>query len=92
MTIDEYFKKMKLIQDKILYFINDEYNIEENYNNLIHILIDENIFNYRNKLKLTLILLSKISRNHNRRSNLITKIENLHEISYRTNLFKFRNI
>ena len=75
MEIKDYLKNKKAIQKSILEYLNDESNTEENYQNLINILNeDQNIREYRSEFQEFLLLLSKISKHHQRTPDFISKI------------------
>ena len=81
MNIEEYMEKMKIIQDKILNFIVNEDNDEENYENLIKIINDQQVNRNQHDLKVFLYLIIKIANNHHRNCNFFRKIEQiLHEV------------
>lgn len=69
--------ELKMMQEKILAFINEEANAEENFQNL-NSFINEHKFNdCRYKLKMSLHLIIKIANNHHRSSDFISKIEKI---------------
>ncbi len=75
MTIHKYLEEMKSIQSNILYFLDEEHNIEENNQNLLLDL--EKIGEDHQKFKLFLNLISNIANNHCNYPNFISKIEKI---------------
>lgn len=66
--IEEYIEKMKNIQCNILEYIEDDVNIEENFQNLIKLFKDQNIRTNQHDIKSILYILCKIANNHRRNS------------------------
>ena len=77
MNIKEYFTKMKSIEEKLLNFLDQIDDEEENYANFINIIIDENILKKPHDFKIILYLINKITNNHHRLPNLYNKIEQI---------------
>ncbi|KAK8857406.1 hypothetical protein M9Y10_015811 [Tritrichomonas musculus] len=76
--IQEYIDKKKLLQRKLLDFIeNDSSNDEENYHNLIKYINSQKIQKDKHELKSLLYLILKISNNHFRISCFFEKIEKI---------------
>ena len=73
----EYLDKMKGIQVNFLRFIDENDNTEENYGNLIQLLIDHKIKEDKYDLKSTIYLIVKISNNHVRNSDFFGKIKKI---------------
>lgn len=69
-----YIEKMTKIQERILNFLDDEDDTEENSQNLIKLFDDYKIRVNRYDLKSILYLLASITNNHNRSSNFFHKI------------------
>ena len=72
-----YSKKLKETQSKLLQYLEKEYDVEENYDNLIKFLETQKIITNRHEFKSILYLLTKISENHHRIQNFIIKIEKI---------------
>ena len=68
MNIIEYFSKLKNIEEKLLNFLDQEDNEEENYENF-KIINDKKIRTNQYDLKIILYLITKISNNHHRLHN-----------------------
>ena len=77
MSAEEYLNEMKTIQNFFLNYINNEANVEENYQNLIQILDDIKIYENQHKVKSLFYLTIKISNNHYRGSDFFNKIEKI---------------
>ena len=75
MNIEDYIDKMKEIQIRLLSFIDDENDQEENFENLEEAIKNIQFENNPHKLKSFLYLISKIANNHYRCPNFINKIE-----------------
>ena len=68
---------MKAIQSKLLIFLDKQENVEENFQNLIKLLMESKIGEDQYQLKSLLYLLLKISNNHYRTPNFFGKIESV---------------
>ena len=77
MNIIEQIEKMKQIQNSILEFVDKEDDTEEYFQNIITQIEDINLSKKKKGMKTLLYLLSKISNNHYRYPNFITKIERI---------------
>ena len=77
MNIQEYLDILKTIQNDIINFLDNEDNIEENFQLLRDIFEEKNIFNDKHKLTLILHLLVILSNNHFRTINFFSKIERI---------------
>lgn len=66
-----------MIQKLLEEFLEREYTIEENYELFNTLISKENIFKNRMKTKTILFILRNIVENHNRKNNLIQKIEQI---------------
>lgn len=77
MSFEESIEKMKRIQSILLQYLEEEINVEENYENFLIIISEQKINNDKSKLKELLRLINKIGNNHQRVSNLIDKIEQI---------------
>ena len=72
--IVEYIEEMKVIQEHILNFIEDDDNIEDNYQKLMNIFYEKKIQEDKEKITSVLRLINKISKNHYRNQNFHQKI------------------
>ncbi|KAK8883271.1 hypothetical protein M9Y10_045922 [Tritrichomonas musculus] len=77
MSICEYLDKNKNIQDALLTFLENEINTEEDFQKLILIINKQKIINDKHEFTLFLHLLSKISQNHYRNPDFISKIKRI---------------
>ena len=77
MNLNSFIEEMRLIQESILKFINEESDMEENYQNLINNFESKKIIEDRNQFKSLLYLLYGIFKNHNRSSTFINKFEQI---------------
>ncbi|KAK8892789.1 hypothetical protein M9Y10_030032 [Tritrichomonas musculus] len=77
MSIKEYVDKMKNVQKALLEYIEDESNAEENYEIFLNLISEQQIIKDQHELKELLLLICKISDNHNRVNDLINKIERI---------------
>ena len=66
MNLEEYVEKKKNIQRVLLEYIDDESNVEENYETLIQVLKEQNIIEDRHDMKEILYLISIIGDNFHR--------------------------
>ena len=70
----EYLSKMKEVQKKLLAFINEEDDIEENFENFIILIPDHQKEDDLLVMKSIIYLISKIAKNHHRGPDFFTKI------------------
>ena len=75
--VSEYLENIENIQEKILTFIENEDNKEENYQNLLQLFNDQKILDSPSEMELILKLISKISDNHYRLPNFFPKLEQI---------------
>ena len=85
MNYKEYIEQMKNLQINLGKFLEEFDNVEENYIKLKKIILDNKIPENRIKFKTFLFLLRSIAKNHNRRNNLIEKVERIIN-EYKTNI------
>ena len=76
-AIHEYLEIMKVIQENILNYIDEESNVQEKYCKLQNIIDDLQIRDNQHIFKQLLYLLLKVSNNHHRESNFFNKIEQI---------------
>ena len=77
MDIQSYYEKNEKLQQGILDFLDDNNNMEENYQNLQAMFDHQHIKEDIHELKLFLYLINKISKNHHRSPNFFSKIEQI---------------
>lgn len=77
MDIKEYIERKQKIQKSLLEFINNDENIEENFENFLKIIKEQNILQDRLELKATLYLLLQIANYHYRPPSFFDKIERI---------------
>lgn len=77
MSIKELIEEMKNIQINLLDFLDHEDDIEEKYQNLIHIFNEIKIHDDNYKIKSLFYLILKIANNHHRESDFFAKIEKI---------------
>lgn len=77
MSIEGYIEKMRKIQSSLLKFLDEELDVEENYENFNKILTDYKLKEDKHELKLVLRLINTISNNHRRIPYFISKIERI---------------
>ena len=77
MILEKYLDAMRNIQENLLVFLEDDFNTEENFLNLLNILDDQKIIENRHNFQLLLRLIVIISKNHYRGPNFISKIEKI---------------
>ena len=77
MSIDGFVEKMKMIQNDLLDFLEDESDAEDKYENFINLLSTQEIIKDQYKFKGLLYLINSIGNNHQRSPNFICKIERL---------------
>ncbi|KAK8865073.1 hypothetical protein M9Y10_010604 [Tritrichomonas musculus] len=75
MSITELIQQKKRIQESLLEFLEDESNVEENYENFVQIINDQKILEDKYEFKFLIQMINKISDNHQRIFNFIEKIE-----------------
>ena len=73
----EYIEKMRNFQSKLLHFIDNEDDEEENYKNVIKIIEDQNITKDKHNLKIFLYIINHISNYHHRYHHFFEKIEKI---------------
>ena len=76
MEIQEFLIKMTNIQNALLHFIESEPN-ETNFQNFVKLVEDNQIQKDRQKFHSFLYLLNKVSNNHNRNTDFISKFEKI---------------
>ena len=89
-SIQQYLEEMKNIQNNFLAFLEDESNIESNYQNLKKLFEETKIHNDIHKIKSFLHLLTKIANNHHRGPDFNRKIERILQI-FQDDIKKFPN-
>ena len=77
MSITESIERKKKIQESLLEFLEEEINMEENYENFVRIINDQKILGDKYELKSLIQMINKISANHQRIFNFIDKIEQI---------------
>lgn len=77
MNLNENIEKMKVIQSHIIKIIEKGDDIEEEYENLKQIILDDNFFNVRQVMISTLTIISNIIKNHRRNSDFFIKIKKI---------------
>lgn len=77
MDIESLINKMREIQTKLLKYLDNESDIEENHQNFIQALNDHDILNKQSEFKLILYLIVRISINHHRYTNFYDKINTI---------------
>lgn len=77
MSFDEYLKKFRKVQKKILNFIEEEEDVEVHFENLKRVLINIKIQNNFQDNKMILKLIFAISDNYRRRLVFFDKIEKI---------------
>ena len=75
MNFQEYSNKMKDIQSKFLEFLDNEDNIEENYENLINLIKDQE--RNQHEIKIIVNIIATVTNHHHRSPNFFDKIERL---------------
>lgn len=73
----EYLETKQKIQESFLDFLDNETNIEENFQNLTTLLNDQNIRDNKQELRLFFSFLMVISNNHHRGNYFFSKIERI---------------
>lgn len=69
-----YLNEKKTIQNKLMKFIDNQCNEEENYNNLICLFQDQNVLTSKSEIKIFLYMLNQISNHHHRSIHFLDKI------------------
>ncbi|KAK8840923.1 hypothetical protein M9Y10_027755 [Tritrichomonas musculus] len=77
MSIDGFVEKMKMIQNDLLDFLEDESDAEDKYENFINLLSTQEIIKDQYKFKGLLYLINSIGNNHQCIPNFIFKVERL---------------
>ena len=77
MYIQQFIEKMKINEEYLIEYFENQQNDEENYQNLLNFFRDQNIFITKYSLKNLLYIIAKISNNHLRMANLYDKIEKI---------------
>lgn len=77
MQIHEYINEIKIYQNDILEFLENDDSSDENFDDLVNLLDNSNILNNKHWLKLFLFLLLKISNNHQRSPHFFAKLERI---------------
>ena len=77
MSIDGFVEKMKMIQNDLLDFLEDESYAEDKYENFINLLSTQEIIKDQYKFKGLLYLINSIGNNHQCIPNFIFKVERL---------------
>ena len=77
MGLTEELEIMKNIQINLLDLVDEENDIEECYQNILQLFEDHKIKDDQHFLISTLLLISKISNNHNRSTNFFVKISKI---------------
>ena len=77
MSISESIEGKKRIQESLLEFLEEESNIEENYENFVKVISTHQIQEDKYELKSLIQMINKISENHQRIFNFIEKIERI---------------
>ena len=91
MSIKEFSESMKNIERNILDFIDNEDNIEENYQNLKHLLLDQEIEDDKYKLISLFHLITKIANNKHRENFFYDRIDKILKIFIDDIKKQFRN-
>lgn len=68
-----YLNEKKTIQDKLMKFIDNQCNEEENYNNLICLFQDQHILTSKSEIKIFLYMLNQVSNHHHRSLHFFDK-------------------
>ena len=77
MDIQQFIEKMKICEEYLIEYIENQQNDEENYQKLLNLFKDQNIFNTKHSLKTLLYIIIKISNNHIRLTNFNEKIRKI---------------
>lgn len=87
MDSNKYLEEMKKVQESILYYLDEDNNIEEKYQTLETLFNDIQIHSIKFKISSLMHLLLQISSNHHREENFFSKIEEILLI-FKNNLTK----
>ena len=79
MNIKEYFDQKKNIQRVLLEYLEEEMNVEENFENFLQFLKDQQFHEDYHEIKEILYLINNISNNHQRTNDFYNKIERIIE-------------
>ena len=74
MEIQKYLEEMKLMQNNLLSFLENDGDVSDAYQNFITICDESDVHHHKHKIKSILYLISKISNNHHRTHNFFNKI------------------
>ena len=77
MEVQKIFEEMKNIQEILLDFLDNEDEVDEKFNNFKQIIDNLKICEQQHKFRVLLRMIAKISKNHHRYPNLISKIEQI---------------
>ena len=77
MSIQEYFEKKKELQEKLIKFLDNQNDEEENYSNLINLIQDQQLHTDKHEMKIFLYIINQISNHHHRHFHFIEKIEKI---------------
>lgn len=77
MSISESIEGKKRIQESLLEFLEEESNVEENYENFVKVINTYKIQEDKYELKSIIQMINKISDNHQRTFNFIERIERI---------------
>ena len=93
MSAEKYIENLKAIRDSLLIFLDNESNLEENYQNFNNLLIDQKVFENAFEIKSLLQLILNISNNHYRSATFFDKIDQViiyvGKLNFLSFLFKF---
>lgn len=89
-SIDKFLEKFKIIQEKILDFLEEEENIEENFYNLKQLLEDTKIRECQHEIRQFLHFLIKVANNHHHASDFFKKIDLILQL-FKDNINKYKN-
>ena len=77
MSIQEYIEKKKELQEKLIKYLDNQNNEEENFTNLINLIQDQQLQADKHEMKIFLYILNQISNHHHRHFHFIEKIEKI---------------
>lgn len=86
--VKKYLEKMKIIQENLLDYLDNEEDSDENFEKFQKIYNDQNIYDNKHELKLILYLLSNLSNNHHRTPHFYDKIDRILK-DFQGNIKKF---
>ena len=75
--IDKYIAKKKELYDHIIDFLENDDNNENNFDTIVNLIQEQEILENDKEIKNFLYLISRISSNHYRTINFISKIEQI---------------